>query len=75
MALVNSRLSSRAAEALAKGLAVKDPADTVRALYEKLLGRAPTDAEAKLCVEFLKINTPAELAQVLFNHADFSTIR
>ena len=75
MALVNSRLSSRAADAVTKGLPVKDPAGTVRALYEKLLGRAPTDAEAKLCVEFLKTNTPAVLAQVLFNHADFSTIR
>ncbi len=75
MALVNSRLSARAAEAVAKELPAKESSETVRALYEKLLGRAPSDPEAKLCLEFLKANTAAALAQVLFNHADFSTIR
>ena len=75
MALVNSRLSARAAEAVAKGVAATEPGATVAGLYAKLLGRAPSDAEAKLCVEFLKTNPPAALAQALFNHADFSTIR
>ncbi len=75
MALVNSRLSARAAEAVAKGVTATEPAAVVGAVYAKLLGRAPTEAEAKLCVEFLKTNPPAALAQALFNHADFSTIR
>ena len=75
MALVNSRLSARAAEAVAKGVTATDPAAVVAAVYAKLLGRAPTAAEATLCVEFLKTNPPAALAQALFNHADFSTIR
>ena len=75
LALVNSRLSARAAEAVAKALTAKEPTEIVLELYVKLLGRKPSEAEAKLCVEFLKTNAPAALAQALFNHADFSTIR
>ena len=75
MALVNSRLSYRAAEAVTKGVAATEPGAAVVELYAKLLGRAPSDAEAKLCVEFLTTNPPAALTQALFNHADFSTIR
>jgi mono/diheme cytochrome c family protein len=75
LALVNSRLSARAAEAVAKGLTAKEPNEIVPVLYVKLLGRKPSEQEAQLCVEFLKTNPPAALAQALFNHADFSTIR
>jgi hypothetical protein len=75
LALVNSRLSARAAEAVAKGVTSKEANEIVPVLYAKLLGRKPSGPEAKLCVEFLKTNPPAALAQALFNHADFSTIR
>ncbi len=75
LALVNSRLSARAAEAVAKGLTAKEPNEIIPSLYAKLLGRKPSAAETELCHEFLKANTPAALAQALFNHADFSTIR
>jgi mono/diheme cytochrome c family protein len=75
MALVNSRISARAAEAVAKGLTSKEPGEVVAALYKRLLGREPTETEAELCAEFLKANPPAALVQALFNHADFSTIR
>ncbi len=75
MALVNSRLSARAAEAVTKGVTATESKEVVQAIYAKLLGRASTEAETKLCVEFLKTNPPAALVQALFNHADFSTIR
>ena len=75
LALANSRLSTRAAEAVAKSSTGQEPGEVVAAVYAKILGRRPSDAEAKLCLEFLKSNSPAALAQVLFNHADFSTIR
>ncbi len=75
MALVNSRLSARAADAVAKALTAKEPGEIVKVLFAKLLGRAPSEAEATLCVDYLKANPPAALAQALFNHADFSTIR
>ena len=75
MALVNSRLSTRAAEAIAKELPVKEPKAVVEAVYRKLLSRAPTATEERLCVEFLDGHTPASLVQALFNHADFTTIR
>ena len=75
MALVNSRLSARAAEAVAKGAVATEPKEVVQAVYAKLLGRVATEAETQLCVEFLKTNPPAALVQALFNHADFSTIR
>ena len=75
MALVNSRVSARAAEAVAKGIAAKEPAAVVAEAFRRVLARPPTDAEAKVCAEFLATNTPAALVQVLFNHADFTTIR
>ena len=75
MALVNSRLSARAAEAVAKSVTSTEPKEVVQAVYAKLLGRSATEAEVKLCVEFLRTNPPAALVQALFNHADFSTIR
>jgi hypothetical protein len=75
MALVNSRLSARAAEAVAKGLAGNEPEEFVAAAYLRVLGRPPTTAETDLCREYLKDNTPALLVQALFSHADFTTIR
>jgi hypothetical protein len=75
MALVNSRVSARAAEAVAKGITAKEPAAVVAEAFRKVLLRTPTAAEAKLCAEFLAKNPPAALVQVLFNHADFTTIR
>lgn len=75
MALVNSRVSARAAEAMAKEITTKEPSAIVNEAFRRVLTRPPTDAEAKLCVEFLTKNSPASLVQVLFNHADFTTIR
>ena len=75
MALINSKLSARAAEAIAIELSAKEPKAFVDAVYRKLLNRAPTADEEKLCIEFLVGHSPASLVQVLFNHADFTTIR
>jgi hypothetical protein len=75
MALVNSRLSARAAEAVAKTLTGKDPRSVVETVYVRVLGRMPTADETTLCVDFLRTNPPTALVQAVFNHADFSTIR
>ncbi len=47
MALVNSRLSGRAAEAAAKDLAGKPPEEFIAATFLRLLGRMPTPAEIR----------------------------
>ena len=75
MALVNSRLSVRAAEAVAKSLPWTSPNELVAAAFLRVLGRPPTNAETDFCREYLKDNTPALLVQALFSHADFTTIR
>jgi mono/diheme cytochrome c family protein len=75
MALVNSKVSARAAESVAKGITAKEPAAVVSEAFRRVLLRAPTEQEAKLCADFLAKNPPAALVQVLFNHADFTTIR
>jgi hypothetical protein len=75
MAMVNSKLSARAAEAVAKTLPPGDATATVDAVYARLLGRSPTSVERELCVEYLKKNPPAGLVQAVFSHADFTTIR
>jgi mono/diheme cytochrome c family protein len=75
LALVNSTVSARAAEAVAKGMTAKEPAAVVSEAFRRVLLRSPTEQEAKLCGEFLAKNPPAALVQVLFNHADFTTIR
>jgi hypothetical protein len=75
MALLNSRISTRAADAIAK-LLVKDTNDRfIESAFQLLLGRAPTDAEATLCREFLAQNPRPALIQALFSHTDFTTIR
>ncbi|MBY0460161.1 MAG: DUF1553 domain-containing protein, partial [Gemmataceae bacterium] len=75
MALVNSKLSARAADAVAKGLTAKEPGEVVAEVFRKLLGRPSTEIEAKLCAEYLMNNPPAALVRAIFNHADFTTIR
>ena len=74
MALVNGRLSARAAEAVA-ALAAKASASVVDALFLRVLGRLPESEERVLCDEYLTRHPPASLARALFSHADFSTIR
>jgi mono/diheme cytochrome c family protein len=74
MALVNGRLSARAAEAVAS-LAAKAPASVTDALFLRVLGRLPDADERALCDEYLTRHPPASLARALFSHADFSTIR
>ncbi len=75
MALVNSKVSARAADAVAKEITAKEPSAVVGEAFRRVLLRPPTDQEAKLCAEFLAKHPPAALVQVLFNHADFTTIR
>jgi mono/diheme cytochrome c family protein len=75
MALVNSKVSARAAEAVAKEITTKEPSTVVNEAFRRVLLRPPTEQEAKLCADFLAKNPPAALVQVLFNHADFTTIR
>jgi mono/diheme cytochrome c family protein len=75
MALVNSKVSARAAEAVAKEITATEPAAVVGEAFRRVMLRSPTEQEAKLCAEFLAKNPPAALVQVLFNHADFTTIR
>lgn len=75
MALVNSRLSARAAEAVASDLKESSPEQFVTKSFLLLLNRDPTSAESDLCREYLQKNSRASLVQALFNHADFTTIR
>jgi mono/diheme cytochrome c family protein len=75
LALVNGKVATRSAEAMAKEIAGKEPAAVVREVFRRVLLRSPTAEEAKACEEFLIKNPPAALVQVLFNHADFTTIR
>ncbi|MFO0937749.1 MAG: DUF1553 domain-containing protein [Gemmataceae bacterium] len=80
MALMNSRLSLRAAEAVAVKASAqtstgKDSERFIASTYRTVLGRVPSETEKQLCVEFLKSNSPSAFVQVLFNHTDFSTIR
>ena len=75
MALVNSRLSARAAEAVTKNLGESSPEQFVGTTFLLLLGRNPTSAESDLCKEYLQTNSRSSLVQALFNHADFTTIR
>lgn len=75
MALVNSRLSTRAAEAVANDLKETTPERFVSTTFHRLLNREPTQGESDLCKEYLQKNSRASLVQALFNHADFTTIR
>jgi hypothetical protein len=75
MALVNCRLSTRAAEAVANDVKETTPERFVSTTFHRLLNREPTPAESDLCKEYLQKNSRASLVQALFNHADFTTIR
>lgn len=75
MALVNSRLSARAAEAVAIDLKEPSSERFITKSFILLLSREPSPAESDLCKEYLQTNTRASLVQALFNHADFTTIR
>ena len=75
LALVNSKVSARAADAVARAIEAKDATAVVSEAFRRVLLRPPTEQEAKLCADFLAKNPPAALVQVLFNHADFTTIR
>ena len=75
MALINGKLSQRAAAAIAGSMKIDDKLIFVKSLYVKLLNREPDAEELRLCVAFLEKNPPESLVKVLFNHADFTTIR
>lgn len=75
MALVNSRLSVRAAEAVANTLGARPVEAFVAEAYVLLLNREPTPAETQICRDYLTSNPRALFIQALFNHADFTTIR
>ncbi len=77
LALANSKLSRTEAERLAERLAAAG-VPFVNAAFERVLGRAPNDAERAAADRFLSTNTAtarADLLHVLFNHNDFVTIR
>ena len=74
LAMANSELGFKQASLLAEEL----PQDEtfVRAAFERVLARAPTSEEERLCNEFLEGAKAREnLLLVLFNHTDFVTIR
>jgi hypothetical protein len=83
LALSNSKLSQAVAEEIAKQLAPAGPR-FVSAVFERLLGRAPTAAELTASTQFLheqETNYNSEprarqsLVHVLLNHNDFVSIR
>lgn len=92
LALANSELVFRQARTLAPKLMAecgKDQARLVEVAFVRVLGRKPTDAEARECDGFLNGPVPASstaaerarqravenLVLVLFNHSDFVTVR
>ncbi|MCS6852354.1 MAG: DUF1549 and DUF1553 domain-containing protein [Gemmataceae bacterium] len=94
LALANSELTVRLSRGLAQRLSARvgtEPVAFVRAAFEQVLSRPPTDAELAECVAFLEApqrvastaRTPGEaaararesLVHVLLNHHDFVTIR
>jgi hypothetical protein len=90
LALANSELARREAEALAGRLAETAPDDEafIMQAYQRVLARAPQPEEVRLCREFLASNEAGNnreadhrqrrrthLVLVLFNHNDFVTVR
>ena len=78
LALANGKLGFVVARAVEADLAkVTEPAAFVRAVFERLLGRAPKDGELRESVAYL--NGPSKgresLVHVLLNHNDFVTVR
>jgi len=92
LALANSELVFRQARALAPRLVAEcgqDRGRLVESAFVRILGRQPTEAEARECDQFLTAPVPVSsgaaekaglravenLVLVLFNHSDFVTIR
>src|SRR5687767_3673778 len=74
LALANSQLGFRQSKLLAQQLPCDDT--FIPAAFERILARAPTADELRLCSEFLNGDKSREnLILVLFNHSDFVTIR
>ncbi len=77
LALTNSKLSRECADALATKLGKLDGEAFVMQSFLTVLGRAPSDAERRACLEgfqALKQNRSLFL-QALLNHNDFVTLR
>ena len=81
LAMHNSPLTQKAAAELATELKSDDPTVIIADLFLRLLGRAPTQDETKLCLEFLTeagsdpTHSRERLVTVLLNHHEFVTIR
>jgi hypothetical protein len=77
LALANSELAIRQAEALAKVLAARNDEEFIGEAFRRVLARGAKRNEIELCREFLKKSErPREnLLLVLFNHNDFVTVR
>jgi hypothetical protein len=80
LALTNSAFVHEISRQIVARLPARTPAEFVVAAYRHVLSRPPSDAEARLCVEYL--TTPgdtadqrASLIRALLNHNDFIAIR
>jgi Protein of unknown function (DUF1553) len=69
LALLNDADVIEAARAL--GVKLKDEPEPVAAAYRLLLGRKPSETEAKAAREFLKDSPLSELCRALFNVNEF----
>ena len=78
LALANGKLSFVVARAVEANLAaVTEPEAFVRAVFERLLGRAPKEPELRESVAYLdgQGKRRESLVHVLLNHNDFVTVR
>ncbi|MGI8605039.1 MAG: DUF1549 domain-containing protein [Verrucomicrobiales bacterium] len=77
LALTNSELSLNESAALAKRIGAEASDDTafVKAAFESVLCRQPTESEIKLCLEFLGNEPRSSLVHSMFSHNDFVTAR
>ncbi|XZE36455.1 DUF1549 and DUF1553 domain-containing protein [Pirellulaceae bacterium SH501] len=73
LAQLNSELAVQAAETLSRSLNTpsSDKEEVVLALFERVLGRLPTEDERTRSVRFLEQASVAELANVLLNTNEF----
>ena len=75
---MNNSFVGLQAKALAERLAAVDADDRVRiaAAYRLLFGRAPTDVETQMGLDFLARNAQAwpQYTQVLLSSAEFSSV-
>jgi chemotaxis protein histidine kinase CheA len=89
LAMANSELTRSHAKALARSLSQREEKAFVLEAFDRILARAPTPQEERLCLEFLTHRSGApdvanqeqaaaareHLVLVLFSHNDFVTIR